>query len=99
MKRAAFSTIDENGNEFAVEGYISDVGFWNFVRMFRDPKISGPFFQVFGWTFAWAVLAFFFPSLLDWLLPSRSMTRDLRERRYIELCSLFHGRFPHSYLL
>lgn len=94
-----FYDIDENGNEFAVEGYISDVGFWNFVRMFRDPKISGPFFQVFGWTFAWAGLSVLFPSLLDWLLPSRSMTRDLRERRYIELCSLFHGRFPHSYLL
>lgn len=76
-----FYDIDENGNEFAVEGYISDVGFWNFVRMFRDPKISGPFFQVFGWTFTWAGLSVLFSFTIGLALAITLNDKRLRGKK------------------
>ncbi|AKI97082.1 ABC transporter permease subunit [Kosmotoga pacifica] len=55
-----FYDIDDNGQEYAVEGYISDVGFKNFLKMLKDPRISGPFVQIFAWTFTWAALSVLF---------------------------------------
>ncbi len=76
-----FYDVDENGNDITVEGYISDVGFWNFVRMFRDPKISKPFFQVFGWTFTWAGLSVFFSFTIGLALAMTLNDRRLKGKK------------------
>ncbi len=76
-----FYDFDENGNDITVEGYISDVGFWNFVRMFRDPKISKPFFQVFGWTFTWAGLSVFFSFTIGLALAMTLNDRRLKGKK------------------
>ncbi|RAO96608.1 DUF4896 domain-containing protein, partial [Mesotoga sp. Brook.08.YT.4.2.5.4.] len=76
-----FYDIDANGNEFIVEGYISDVGFWNFVRMFQDPKIRDPFFQVFGWTFTWAGLSVLFSFVIGLALAITLNDRRLKGKK------------------
>lgn len=37
-------------------GFVAPVGLENFVRLFTDPAVSGPFARVFVWTFVWAGL-------------------------------------------
>ncbi len=56
-----FYDVDKNGKEFKLdEGYASNIGFRNFLRLIEDPKISGPFLKVFIWTFVWAFLSVLF---------------------------------------
>ncbi len=60
-KDGYFYDIDSNGREFKLdEGYASNVGLKNFLRLIKDPKISGPFLKVFVWTFVWAFLTVLF---------------------------------------
>lgn len=76
-----FYDTTDTGGETAVEGYISDVGFWNFVRIFRDPNIRGPFFQVFGWTFTWAALSVLFSFTIGLALAIALNDRKLRGKK------------------
>ena len=41
--------------EFLSPGFSVSVGFKNFMRLFSDSKIAGPFLKVFIWTFVWAL--------------------------------------------
>ncbi len=75
-----FYDIDANGNEFIVEGYISR-WFWNFIRMFQDPKIRDPFFQVFGWTFTWAGLSVLFSFVIGLALAITLNDRRLKGKK------------------
>ncbi|PLV60449.1 DUF4896 domain-containing protein [Thermotoga sp. KOL6] len=59
-REGAFYDYDENGRETFVVGYMDYIGLKNFARIFTDPKISGPFFKVFVWTFTWAALSVLF---------------------------------------
>ncbi|MHB1211862.1 MAG: ABC transporter permease subunit [Candidatus Nanopelagicales bacterium] len=45
-----------NPDDELLPGWRETVGFKNFYRIFTDPDISGPFFGVFVWTFAYAIL-------------------------------------------
>jgi len=63
-----FYDIDDNGQEFAVDGYISNIGFKNFMKMFKDPRISGPFVKIFIWTFTWAALSVLFTFTIGLIL-------------------------------
>lgn len=56
-REGAFYDVDENGNETFLVGFIDFVGWKNFLRIVKDPKVSGPFFRIFLWTFVWAVLS------------------------------------------
>ncbi len=55
-----FYDVKENGEETRLDGYISGVGFDNFMKMLADPRVRGPFFQIFVWTFTWAGLSVVF---------------------------------------
>ncbi|NCD16387.1 MAG: ABC transporter permease subunit [Actinobacteria bacterium] len=46
----------EDGEEL-VPGWRVLVGFENFAKMFTDSRLSGPFFQILVWTFAFAILS------------------------------------------
>ncbi len=59
-KDGYFYDIDENGQQYIVDGYVSNVGFSNFIKMIKDPRINKPFLQVFTWTFTWAALSVLF---------------------------------------
>lgn len=38
-------------------GFKATVGMENFLRIFNDPMITGPFLRVFSWTFIWAFMS------------------------------------------
>ncbi|TYB81879.1 MAG: ABC transporter permease subunit [Kosmotoga sp.] len=59
-KNGYFYDVRENGEEVRLDGYISGVGFDNFMKMISDPRVRGPFFQIFVWTFTWAGLSVVF---------------------------------------
>ncbi len=56
-KEGAFYDKNEKGEEVFLIGFIDYVGFKNFLRIVKDPKVSGPFLQIFIWTFVWALLS------------------------------------------
>ena len=49
------SFVDENGNVLA-QGWKVGVGFKNFVDIFTNPVITGSFFKILAWNFAFALL-------------------------------------------
>lgn len=56
-KDGAFYDVDENGELRFLIGFIDFVGWRNFLRIVRDPRISGPFLRIFLWTVVWATLS------------------------------------------
>jgi maltose/maltodextrin transport system permease protein len=54
---SAFWDYNENGELYRLIGYKDYIGGENFAKIIRDPRISGPFFKIFGWTFAYAGLS------------------------------------------
>lgn len=56
-KEGSFYDVNEKGEEIYLIGYIDFVGWKNFLRILRDPRIAGPFLKIFAWTFVWAVLS------------------------------------------
>ena len=65
-------------------GFPVSVGFENFVRIFTDPAIRGPFMIIFIWTFIWAIFSVLETFILGLLLslnmnsPNIPMQRLLR---------------------
>lgn len=41
--------------ERLLPGFRTTVGLANYIRLLTNPAVSGPFFQVFAWTFVWAL--------------------------------------------
>lgn len=56
-KEGSFYDVNEKGEEIYLIGYIDFVGWKNFFRILRDPRIAGPFLKIFAWTFVWAMLS------------------------------------------
>lgn len=56
-KEGAFYDRNEENEQIFLLGFIDYVGSKNFVRIVKDPKVSGPFLQIFVWTFLWALLS------------------------------------------
>ncbi|MGB9789647.1 MAG: ABC transporter permease subunit [Thermotoga caldifontis] len=56
-REGSFYDVNEKGEEIYLIGYIDFVGWKNFVRVLRDPRIAGPFLKIFAWTFLWALLS------------------------------------------
>lgn len=59
---------NENGERYAVAGYISNYGVKNFTKIFTDPAISGPFAKIFIWNFIWAALSVLFTFVIGMIL-------------------------------
>jgi len=62
--KGSFYDIDENGNQVFLIGYTAWVGLENFLRIFTDKRISGPFMNIFVWTIMWSL----FSVLLSFLI-------------------------------
>ncbi|HBT40417.1 MAG TPA: maltose ABC transporter permease [Pseudothermotoga sp.] len=56
-REGSFYDVNEKNEEVYLIGYIDFVGWKNFLRILRDPRITGPFFKIFVWTFLWALLS------------------------------------------
>jgi len=59
-REGSFYDVNEKNEEVYLIGYIDFVGWKNFLRILRDPRISGPFFKIFAWTFFWALFSVVF---------------------------------------
>ncbi|MBO8161432.1 MAG: DUF4896 domain-containing protein [Thermosipho sp. (in: Bacteria)] len=59
-ENGTFYDFDESGEKVPIMGYISYVGSTNFVKIFTDPTISGPFTKIFLWNFTYAALSVLF---------------------------------------
>jgi maltose/maltodextrin transport system permease protein len=80
-KDGYFYDVNSSGKEFKLdEGYASNIGFGNFLRLIKDPKISGPFLKVFIWTFIWAFLSVFFTFTIGLFLALVLNNPDLKGR-------------------
>ncbi|MFO7882441.1 MAG: ABC transporter permease subunit [Kosmotogaceae bacterium] len=77
-KDGYFYDVKENGEETRLDGYISGVGFDNFMKMLSDPRVRGPFFQIFVWTFTWAGLSVVFCFTIGLALAMVLNDRKLR---------------------
>lgn len=80
-KDGYFIDKDENGKEIQVAGYIDYVGLKNFLQMFTDPKITGPFFQIFIWTFIWAGLSVLFSFTIGLALALVLNDKNMRGKK------------------
>ncbi len=52
-----YQPVDESGQfigDHITPGFIVNIGFDNFTRIFNDPGIQGPFFKIFVWTVVFA---------------------------------------------
>ncbi len=49
--------VSTSSNRKLEPGFKATVGLENFIRIFTDPLITGPFFRVFTWTFIWAFMS------------------------------------------
>lgn len=56
----AFYDRNQDGEMVNLIGYKTGVGGNNFMKIIRDPRISKPFFQIFGWTITYAGLSVLF---------------------------------------
>ena len=61
---SAFWDYNESGSLVRLMGYKSYVGGANFSKIITDPRISGPFFKIFGWTFVYAALSVLFTFII-----------------------------------
>ena len=48
--------VNEKGEKVGV-GFRTFTGFDNYIRILTDPRIRGPFFKIFLWTFAFSALS------------------------------------------
>ncbi|MGM0640463.1 MAG: ABC transporter permease subunit [Thermotogota bacterium] len=55
-----FYDLDQDGELKRLIGYKTGVGANNFMKIITDPRISKPFFQIFGWTITYAGLTVLF---------------------------------------
>ncbi|SHH55213.1 ABC transporter permease subunit [Thermosipho atlanticus] len=59
-ENGTFYDFDKNGEKVPIMGYISYVGPENFIQIFTNPTISGPFLKIFLWNFTYAALSVLF---------------------------------------
>ncbi len=76
----AFYEVTEDGEKKFVIGYISFVGWRNFLRIISDPNVSGPFMKIFWWTFTWAALSVLFTFVIGLSFALVLNDRSLRGR-------------------
>jgi maltose/maltodextrin transport system permease protein len=72
--------VNEQGEKVGV-GFRTFAGLDNYTRILTDPRIRGPFFKIFIWTFAFSALSVFTTFSLGMLLSVLLEQPDIRFRR------------------
>jgi maltose/maltodextrin transport system permease protein len=72
--------VTDKGEKVGV-GFRTFTGFDNYIRIFTDSRIRGPFFKIFLWTFAFSALSVFLTFSLGMLLAVLLEQPDIRFRR------------------
>ncbi len=72
--------VNDQGEKVGV-GFRTFAGLDNYTRILTDPRIRGPFFKIFIWTFAFSALSVFTTFSLGMLLSVLLEQPDIRFRR------------------
>lgn len=94
-EKGSFYDIDENGNKVFLVGYTAFVGFENFERIFKDERISGPFFRIFIWTVEWSLFTVFFSFSIGLAFALALNNRRLRGRNIYRTLLIIPWAIPY----
>jgi maltose/maltodextrin transport system permease protein len=72
--------VNDKGEKVGV-GFRTFSAFDNYIRIITDPRIQGPFFRIFLWTFAFSALSVFLTFSVGMLLSVLLEQKDLRFRQ------------------
>ena len=72
--------VNDKGEKVGV-GFRTFAGFHNYVRILTDPRIRGPFFSIFVWTFAFSAISVALTFAVGMLLSVLLEQPDIRFRR------------------
>ena len=72
--------VNDKGEKVGV-GFRTFAGFHNYTRILTDPRIRGPFFRIFLWTFAFSAISVLLTFALGILLSVLLEQPDIRFRR------------------
>ena len=72
--------VNDKGERVGV-GFRTFSAFENYIRIFTDPRIQGPFFRIFLWTVAFSAISVFLTFAVGMLLSVILEQKDLRGRK------------------
>ncbi len=93
--KGSFYDIDENGNQVFLIGYSAWTGLENFLRIFTDKRISGPFMSIFIWTIMWSLFSVLFSFLLGLAFASVLNNERLRGRNIYRTLLIIPWAVPY----
>jgi len=85
--------VNDKGEKTGV-GFRTFSGFDNYLRIITDPRIQGPFFRIFLWTFAFSAISVFLTFALGMLLSVLLEQKDLRFRQIYRTLFIFPYAVP-----
>ncbi|MFE1663967.1 ABC transporter permease subunit [Microbacterium sp. P02] len=85
--------VAEDGTRLPT-GWVVNVGFDNFIKLFTDPSLGQPLFLVTAWTFAFAILSVVLPFALGLLFALIFNDPRLRGRKIIRTLFILPYAFP-----
>ncbi len=91
----SFYDIDENGNQVFLIGYTAWVGLENFLRIFTDKRISGPFMNIFVWTIMWSLFSVLLSFLIGLVFALALNNERLRGRNVYRTLLIIPWAVPY----
>lgn len=93
--KGSFYDIDENGNQAFLIGYTAWVGLENFLRIFTDKRISGPFMNIFVWTIMWSLFSVLLSFLIGLVFALALNNERLRGRNVYRTLLIIPWAVPY----
>ena len=93
--KGSFYDIDENGNQVFLIGYTAWVGLENFLRIFTDKRISGPFMNIFVWTIMWSLFSVLLSFLIGLVFALALNNERLRGRNVYRTLLIIPWAVPY----
>lgn len=93
--KGSFYDVDENGNQVFLIGYTAWVGLENFLRIFTDKRISGPFMNIFVWTIMWSLFSVLLSFLIGLVFALALNNERLRGRNVYRTLLIIPWAVPY----
>jgi arabinogalactan oligomer / maltooligosaccharide transport system permease protein len=90
--------VDDKGNGLP-QGWQVNVGLGNFTRAFTDPAVSGPFFGILTWNFAFAILSVLVTFAVGLLVAMALNSKQLRALRVYRILIVLPYAMPSFAML
>ncbi|MBS3810495.1 MAG: maltose ABC transporter permease MalF [Halanaerobiales bacterium] len=80
--------------ETLLPGYRANLGWENYLTLFTDSRVSGPFLRVFIWTFEWAILSVLTTFVLGLFLAILLNDKTLKFRKFYRVILILPYALP-----